>query len=180
MTRQWPHGEGVRHKAWTAMRVKAMKENMIIIMKETPHYNTLVNYCVHIETKLSICLTVGDSAALEESEHTPYNINDVPFRVDRHTSRRRLLTPDSGMVNNSGKKIKLDGQLRATKFTGIQLLAITYRKLILKLILEPDPTSKYSNPEWTRPVSPRRRYRQSQVSHSHFVVSVHVYTNYYF
>ena len=35
----------------------------------------------------------------------------------------------------------------------------------MSCILEPDPTSKYSNPEWVRPVSPRRRYRQSEVSH---------------
>ena len=66
-----------------------------------------------------LLFAVGDSAALEESEQATYTVDDVPFRVDRHTPRRRLLTPDSGMVNNSGKKIKLDAQPRATKFSGI-------------------------------------------------------------
>lgn len=63
---------------------------------------------------------VGDSAALEESEHGTYTVDEVLFRVDRHTPRRRVLTPDSGMINSTGKKIKLDSQPRATKFTGIQ------------------------------------------------------------
>ena len=63
---------------------------------------------------------VGDSAALEESGHATYGVDNVQFRVDRHTPRRRLLTPDSGMVNSSGKKIKLDSQPRTTKFTGIK------------------------------------------------------------
>ena len=90
-------------------------------------------------------------------------MDDVPFRVDRHTPRRRLLTPDSGMVNSSGKKIKLDSQPRA-KFSGIKT-CVYYTKFQILNILEPDPTSKYSNPEWVRPVSPRRRYRQPEVSH---------------
>lgn len=40
-------------------------------------------------------------------------------------------------------------------------------------ILEPDPTSKYSNPEWARPVSPHQRYRVSEVSTPVVYVSIH-------
>ena len=109
---------------------------------------------------------VGDSAALEESEHATYNVDDVQFRVDRHTPRRRLLTPDSAMINSSGKKIKLDAQPRA-KFTGKYSSCSSLKESLSNpVILEPDPTSKYSNPELVRPVSPRRRYRQSEVSRS--------------
>lgn len=111
---------------------------------------------------------IGDSAALEESEQATYTVDDVTFRVDRHTPRRRLLTPDSGMVNSSGKKIKLDGQPRATKFSGIQAYRIYRRYKSKHFTLEPDPASKYSNPEWSQPVFPRRRYRQSEVSYSNY------------
>jgi len=98
---------------------KVMKESTIIIMKAILHYNTPVHdtvCCLYVLPSLS---AVGDSAALEESEHGAYTVDDVPFRVDRHTPRRRVLTPDSGMINSTGKKIKLDGQPRATKFAGI-------------------------------------------------------------
>ena len=66
--------------------------------------------------------SLGDSAALEESDHGTYTVDDVPFRVDRHTPRRRILTPDSGMMRNADKKVKLDNQPRATKVTGMVLL----------------------------------------------------------
>ena len=126
---------------------------------------------MHICT--SLLSAVGDSAALEESEHGTYTVDEVPFRVDRHTPRRRVLTPDSGMINSTGKKIKLDGQPRATKFTGIQAYSLYRRHISKSFILEPVPTSKYSNPEWERPVSPRRRYRISEVSTSVVYVSIH-------